>query len=83
MAAVLVSHLPPDIIRQRLATLRGFVVGALADYERGILGDAESRPAANVFTSNLVDTIVGMLERPISEETAAALGVNKPNPSTE
>ncbi len=81
MVALLMSNLPPEIIRQRLAVLPGFVVGALADYERGLLGDAGIRPNPQLFASNLVDAVVGMLEQPVSAETSVALEEDeKPKP---
>jgi hypothetical protein len=73
MAANLMAPLPPEIIRQRLASLLGYVVGALADYERGLLGNAANRPSRAVYLGNLVDAINGLLTQPISEETARAL----------
>ena len=75
MAAALMAPLPAEIIRQRLASLLGFVVGSLAEYERGggLLGEASSSATPDVFVGNLVDTIVGMLSQPVSEETARAL----------
>lgn len=73
MAATVMAPLPPEIIRQRLASLLGYVVGALADYERGLLGDASTRPSRAVYLSNLIDAINGMLAQPVSEETARAL----------
>jgi AcrR family transcriptional regulator len=73
LAAALMTHLPPEIIRQRLTALRSFVIVALADYERGLLGDAESRPELSLYLSNLIDAIVGMLEQPASAQTLAEL----------
>jgi AcrR family transcriptional regulator len=73
MAAALMTHLPPEIIRQRLTALRGFVICALADYERGLLGDGNDRPPLALYLSNLLDTIVGMLEQPASAQTLAEI----------
>lgn len=73
MAAALMVQLPPEIIRQRLTALRGFIVVALADYESGLLGDGDDRPPPALYLSNLVDTIVGMLEQPASAQTLAEI----------
>jgi AcrR family transcriptional regulator len=70
MAAALVPALPPELMRVRLFSLMGFVVGALADYERGLHGAPGERPPAGPYVANLVDMIVGMLEQPMSEATA-------------
>jgi AcrR family transcriptional regulator len=73
MAALLMGHLPAEVVHQRLAVLAGFVVGALADYERGSLDDRTVRPPAEFFVSNLIDVVVGMLSQPVSAETREAL----------
>jgi hypothetical protein len=58
------------LLRGRLSPRLGFVVGALADYERGVHAAPGERPPAGPSVANLVDMIGGMLEQPMSEATA-------------
>jgi AcrR family transcriptional regulator len=69
------AHLPGPILLQRGRDAIAFTVRALGDRERGISRPAGSRRELSLplFVANLVDTIVGVLEAPVSAATRAEL----------
>lgn len=73
--AILARQLPGAVATQRLAMVTGHVIHALSDLEARSAVRRASTPNAKMrlFLSNLLDTVVGALNAPMSPATEAAL----------
>jgi AcrR family transcriptional regulator len=72
---LLSEKLPTPIVRQRLAMIIGHVIHALADLESRVAKQGRLMPPARIdlFVSDLLDTVIGALTAPISQQTAALM----------
>jgi AcrR family transcriptional regulator len=76
---ILSRTLPGPVVAQRLAMITGYVIHALSDLEARIASrsTATSRTKTRFFLRNLLDTVVGALNAPMSPTTTASLPAHR------
>lgn len=75
---VLMPYTPAVIIEQRLMLARAESLYVLASIEEFMEREPETRNAIELKVEILIDSIVAMLQAPISPQTAALLGAQTP-----
>jgi AcrR family transcriptional regulator len=68
------DHLPTPVVAERTSQVTGFIIRACGDQARLMDSNPPARPVLSVedFTTNLVDTIMAILQAPTSVASAPA-----------
>lgn len=70
----------PEYLRfQRLTFMSVEMIQSVAEFERGVRNDETAMDQLDVFTENLIDSLVGMVSAPISPATREALETLSPS----